>query len=201
MTDTQTAYAVFYLLSFRLAIILLGGLSIYLGYRLFTRALPRESGTHDGAELTGRFNNVELTLKNAAPGTFFAAFGAVITVVVLSGSPPEFRLSRAAEDGPDSQARSSAQALVRSGDETAPGSPDAVDGDITGRLRQELARSRDLALANPHRGDLQDLHAALLFVHGEFEKALALQREAVRLDALNDTYQARLRAYQAAGPR
>ena len=77
MSDSQLAYAVTYLLSFRLAIVVLGGLSIYLGYRLFTHALsPSGRGADADTEISGRFKDAEITLPNATLRGFTVRGGA-----------------------------------------------------------------------------------------------------------------------------
>lgn len=69
---------------FRLAVIAAGVLIIVLGYRLFLQGLA--SSDESDASIEG--GGFKLTLKNAAPGTSFALFGAVlISAMVIQGSP------------------------------------------------------------------------------------------------------------------
>lgn len=63
---------------YKLVSLLVGLFSIYLGYRLFVKGVWGNSGNLD-AEFKGN----RLTLKNAAPGTFFALFGVVIISFTL----------------------------------------------------------------------------------------------------------------------
>jgi len=88
MENTVIYATVVYLLTYRLAILILGGMSIYLGYRLFVESFNQTNNSE--AELSAKFGDATLTLKNAAPGIFFAIFGAAITIIILMGSPPEF---------------------------------------------------------------------------------------------------------------
>ncbi len=82
-----------YLTSYRLGLIAVGGLSILLGYRLFTTGRGETSGSGAaGTELDATLGKSKLTLKNAAPGTCFAAFGALIISVMLVNQPPELEL-------------------------------------------------------------------------------------------------------------
>lgn len=68
----------------RLAVIAAGALIIVLGYRLFLQGLEVRDETDASIEGGG----FKLSLKNAAPGTCFALFGAVlISVMVVQGSP------------------------------------------------------------------------------------------------------------------
>ncbi|WP_404364496.1 tetratricopeptide repeat protein [Marinobacter sp.] len=81
--DLSTSFLVYATL-FRLAVIAAGALIIVLGYRLFLQGLA--SGDQTDASLEG--GGFKLALKNAAPGTSFALFGAVlISVMVIQGSP------------------------------------------------------------------------------------------------------------------
>ena len=69
---------------FRLSVMLVGILSIYFGYRLFVLGvMPRE-----GTNIEAASNEMNLTIKNAAPGTIFALFGVfVIGLMVVQGNP------------------------------------------------------------------------------------------------------------------
>jgi tetratricopeptide (TPR) repeat protein len=80
-------YFLIYLSLYRLAVIAAGTICIMLGYRMFCKGLWPESNTH-ASEMMAEIKGVKFFLKNAAPGTFFALFGAIIisTMIVL-GSP------------------------------------------------------------------------------------------------------------------
>jgi tetratricopeptide (TPR) repeat protein len=81
--DTASKFLVYALL-FRLAVIGVGVLSIVLGYRLFLKGVVPPKGSD--ASLKG--GGLNLTLRNAAPGTTFALFGAVLVGgMLLEGSP------------------------------------------------------------------------------------------------------------------
>jgi hypothetical protein len=60
----------------RLFIVLAGMLCMYLGYLLFVK------GVSGKASLKADFNKSKLQLANAAPGIFFALFGATILVFI-----------------------------------------------------------------------------------------------------------------------
>lgn len=76
---------------FRLAVIAVGVVAIVLGYLLFVRGAVARGKTDAGLE----FAEFKLSLKSAAPGTCFAAFGAVIIVVMLMDGNPELVLEEA----------------------------------------------------------------------------------------------------------
>ena len=60
--------------------ILFAGISLcFMGYRLFTLGIVEAAG-----DVSGKWGARSIALKRAAPGTFFALFGAVIVVVAIS---------------------------------------------------------------------------------------------------------------------
>ncbi|WPD22808.1 MAG: hypothetical protein SD837_21810 [Candidatus Electrothrix scaldis] len=100
---------------FRLAIIAAGIVSIILGYRLFVHDTGSERRTDVGAQ-ADRF---KIIIRNAAPGTVFAAFGAIIIAVMLSQGNPEIILKDVHTVIKDSQGNS--QSEVRSQSASAKG--------------------------------------------------------------------------------
>jgi hypothetical protein len=80
---------------FRLAIIGVGVIAIALGYKLFVRGVMPEGRTGVGAKAA----SIELTVKNAAPGTCFALFGAVMVSVMVIQGNPELLFDRKAANG------------------------------------------------------------------------------------------------------
>ncbi|MDM8559431.1 hypothetical protein [Candidatus Parabeggiatoa sp. HSG14] len=76
-----------YLLIFRLSIVMLAAMSIFLGYSLFVKGITAGG---EGSEMGVKVGGMGLNLKGAAPGTFFAAFG-VIIVAVMMADPPSFK--------------------------------------------------------------------------------------------------------------
>jgi hypothetical protein len=59
--------------TYRIVAILAGVLAIYLGYRLFMVGIYEKAG-----DLKATWGSTHLILKQAAPGTFFAVFGALV---------------------------------------------------------------------------------------------------------------------------
>lgn len=76
---------------FRLAVIAVGVVAIVLGYLLFVRGAVARGRTDAGLEVA----EFKLNLKNAAPGTCFAAFGAAVIVAMLVGGSPSLMMERA----------------------------------------------------------------------------------------------------------
>jgi len=70
--------AIISVLLYKIATLLLGGFSIYLGYKLFIKGVWGNAG-----DLKANFSNNKLVLKSAAPGTFFAVLGAIIIVTSI----------------------------------------------------------------------------------------------------------------------
>jgi hypothetical protein len=66
-----------HLLTYKLAVLAVGGLSLFWGYRLFEKGIPAPS---QAASLKAAHGQSRLELENAAPGIFFALFGAAIVV-------------------------------------------------------------------------------------------------------------------------
>lgn len=75
-----------YALLFRLAIIAVGALAIFCGYRLFCLPLAASGD----AELNAKLGDYEFSLKRAAPGTFFVLFGVVVVGLMVYQGNPEF---------------------------------------------------------------------------------------------------------------
>lgn len=119
---------IIYALGFRLAIIAVGALAIYLGYRLFVLGVMPKVGTNVEAGSSG----MRLSIKNAAPGTIFAVFGlAMITTMLIQGNP-EYNISQ--KDG-------KAIITIRGGD---------MDGklDLTQDQLAEIDRHTQIILEN-----------------------------------------------------
>jgi hypothetical protein len=86
-----------YLAVFRLSIIITGALSIFLGYRLFLKGVGPSEAAKTGAQLEAAASSYRLTLRNAAPGTFFALFGAIIIGANFYQGGPSLTLKTLAE--------------------------------------------------------------------------------------------------------
>jgi len=99
-----------YLLLSRLFILAAGGLSLILGYRLFFRgvfmstAAPAQPNT--GQDIDTSVLGIKITLKNAAPGTAFAIFGALIIIVMLVQSSPLVSLDTVRQIGREASSES-----------------------------------------------------------------------------------------------
>lgn len=63
----------------RILAIAIGGLAVYLGYRLFL-ALPEQANSEGKVVLPG---NISVYLSRVGPGAFFALFGAIVVASSL----------------------------------------------------------------------------------------------------------------------
>ena len=64
--------------SYKIVSLLVGSAFAYMGYRLFISGIWGQAGNFETS-----FGDSKLVLRKAAPGTFFALFGAVIVSVTL----------------------------------------------------------------------------------------------------------------------
>jgi hypothetical protein len=112
-----TAEFLIYATLFRLAIIGAGVFAIVLGYKLFVRGVMPDGRT--AGELDA--GQIRLTVKNAAPGTCFALFGAAMVSVMLIQGNPELLFDRTASDG-------SAEHITLRGEEPLPAPAAAMNG-------------------------------------------------------------------------
>jgi len=196
-------------LIFRLSIILLGALSLWLGYRLLAQA-----GQH--AELSGKPAGSGFMLKHAAPAMFFALFGAFIVIVALAGKPPEFKPAPVAPVAaaptqtpipPAPAGTASAgppSVLAASGDE-----PKLEDATAPKAIRMQVWKHYELALRQAKRAmeldinnaEFRDTLASLYFMDNKLQEAASEQQRAMELavvEADKAKYAKRLRGYLAA---
>ncbi|WPD22569.1 MAG: hypothetical protein SD837_20575 [Candidatus Electrothrix scaldis] len=213
--ETIISYGIIYLLIFRLAVLLLGGLCIFWGYRLFLAPLGQEgsrTGSPDqGGELQISRGSSSVLLKSTAPGIFFAAFGAIIVIAVLAGSQPDVKYKEKQQGRPqtvDRGAGTTQDVTTERGVYLRDPPRSAVpqdDGAVSYyRIRKALTQAVEdgrtavsLAQDNP---DYHDQLARLLFAEGQPSNAVAEQRLAVdKVDAERKAaFQARLNLYEQA---
>jgi len=73
-----STHIIYSLISYKLASLVVGSTFAFMGYRLFMSGIWGQAG-----ELETVFGDNKLVLKKAAPGTFFALFGALIIAITL----------------------------------------------------------------------------------------------------------------------
>jgi tetratricopeptide (TPR) repeat protein len=164
--DLSTSFLIYATL-FRLAVIAAGVLIIVLGYRLFLQGLTSRDETDASIEGGG----FKLTLKNAAPGTSFALFGAVlISVMVIRGSP-ELDITTAAPGtgaAPATLQPGTREVRLRGDDSNAPVLP--VQSQLPEPTREQfralaVAASEQLLQAGARKERQEDFSGALEAYH------------------------------------
>lgn len=81
---TAFMVAVAYVLIWRICVLACGLVAIVLGYKLFKAGFA----AHEG-DLEAGVGGSSLKVRNIAPGTFFALFGAAIIAALVWSSPSE----------------------------------------------------------------------------------------------------------------
>lgn len=84
--ETMSTAHIIYTIIYRLSVLAAGFGCVVMGYKLFVMGvMPKEGSTVDA-----NAGNVKLSLKNAAPGTCFAALGVFLMVsMVIQGNPEQ----------------------------------------------------------------------------------------------------------------
>jgi tetratricopeptide (TPR) repeat protein len=104
---------IFYLIIFRVSVVVAGVVSIVCGYRLFVAGVFGLPPGTPPTEISGRFSGAEFSLKSLAPGTCFALFGAIVIGAMMVSTPPEFGRSRVASILPDGEIRVAEESKMR----------------------------------------------------------------------------------------
>ena len=81
---TAFMVAVAYVLIWRICVLACGLVAVILGYRLFKMGFAAQQG-----DLEAGVGGSTLKVRNIAPGTFFALFGAAIIAALVWSSPSE----------------------------------------------------------------------------------------------------------------
>jgi len=76
----------------RIAIVAAGVVCVFLGYKLFCGGTSASPSSVGDSIIESSVAGVRFSLKNAAPGTGFALFGAILIVVMLIQSSPSVTL-------------------------------------------------------------------------------------------------------------
>jgi hypothetical protein len=175
--ELETGY-----LLYRLAVVAAGMVSIVLGYRLFLTGVGGEAGG-SAASAEAKTRIFHFSIKNAAPGTCFALFGAgLIVAMVIDAQAP---LSVQSNSGGDRQVQlkgAGSAAEWKRAKTLAKG----------GEARASIAVYGAL-VANPN-ATVQDVAraaegmASIYLTQGREKEALAMARLAVQVDGKNPEY-------------
>lgn len=149
ITSSFLIYAAF----FRVAVIVAGVVAMVLGYRLFV--VTGESTGNSSAE--GELGRFKFAIKNAAPGTCFALFGAMIIVAMLIQGNPELVIAEIEKlDAATGNTEVTRSTQLKGGDDE--------------RQAETLSRFRELVAEGDALGEQGD-HQAAIIAYG---KALSM---------------------------
>jgi hypothetical protein len=112
--ESEVAF-ILYAGAFRGAVIGAGVTSMVLGYRLYCKGVLAEAAKDSTIE--ARAGTAGLTLKNAAPGTAFALFGAALIATMTVQGMPEFSRKPSSVGAQDGSAKSSDSITLRGEDQ------------------------------------------------------------------------------------
>jgi len=185
MSDGVVYASIIYLALYRVSIIFVGAMSIYLGYKLFVKGITTEPGA-TGAGVEASFGETRFSMTNAAPGTFFSLFGIIVISVMIVNGPPE--VSHNKKYRPHSAGQESAENQENTSQEqwTLRGTNTNQDNTRLGISLNNYAWDKDeiddtdsalifAGLANyvaPGNADILDTLAELLFKEKRYEEAL-----------------------------
>lgn len=190
---------ILHLALFRLSLVATGVISIVLGYRLFAAGLGPYGDSKDAA-LEAKLAGASFSLKNAAPGTFFALFGVIIISSMLLKAPPAMSLDdlkRPGAHGEGGKAADEGTHLQLRGDRpaAAEGGPGETLHSLL-RKGEQREKERDIKGAITAYREAAGLvaaplnHLAWLYQEqGDLEGSLPLALLAVQLDAGNADFQ------------
>lgn len=187
---------------FRLTIIVVGAVSIFLGYLLFVKDPIGQGKTSAIAEAGG----FKLTLKNFWPGAYFALFGTIIIGIMLWQGNPQLVINELKDANNIKNGKSdifSRQLTIRGSDTdqniahyweklsdpelplvqaSKPISDIARIWKKEHRTSEALAFARLAAQINPKNAEYLALLAELFQANGEHDKALKAIQAAAELD-------------------
>jgi len=196
--ESSIPYApLIYLALFRLAIIAVGAISIILGYRLFIKGVFSVEGG-GGAGFEANIAGTKFSLKNAAPGTFFALFGIIVISVMLINSPAEVTSSRKINTNGSGQAETSSAAKTSTTEDwVVRGTEDsenklklaaqlndlAWDYHDAAKPKEALSFSRFAVYLAPDNPNFMDTLAEILHAGKDHSEALKYKQKAADLDS------------------
>ncbi|GAC15632.1 tetratricopeptide repeat protein [Aliiglaciecola lipolytica] len=194
MSESQTIVSILYLGIFRLSIITVGAISIYLGYKLFIAGIGANQG-NEGSGMEASMGGTTFAVKNAAPGTFFALFGVVLISAMLINAPAEVTYQSPGQATPTTDStqisgesisfRGNGENDVKADDKALASRINNYAWDLFDKGETETALTFAL-LANrthPKEGNILDSIAEFLYALGQYEAALQFKQEAILQDA------------------
>jgi len=216
MDNSLIYITVIYLLIFRLSIVILGGISIILGYHLFAKGvLPPASTGSGGSEVGAQIGSINLTFKNAAPGSFFVVLGIVLVISMIMTAPPDAHFKTQTDPTTGVETREvGLRGDKETGECTAEQCKTIVDNvAMLGRAMNELAWtyykedklspalyfSKTAIKLVPENANIRDTLAEILFKKGKYAEAVEQMQKAVDLQekaATTEKNQRKLEKYR-----
>ncbi|CAK8720036.1 MAG: hypothetical protein CDV28_12913 [Candidatus Electronema aureum] len=191
---TDTGFLLYAAL-YRLAVLAVGALSIWLGFRLFSNA-KQENSSADGS-VSAEGGGFKLAFTNLLPGTYFALFGTVIISVMLWKGEPQFfqqelkELTKGEKTVTTTELRTSIELEWKKLDKSGITLAEAAETmeTIAKLLRQENRIGEAVAMAKlaalygkeEGRAERLDLLAELLRANGNEEEAVQTEQAAESL--------------------
>jgi len=112
---TITTGFLLYVTLFRLTVLAVGALMVYLGFRLFIES-SKENNEQPKSSASAEGGGFKVTLTNFWPGTYFALFGTVVIGIMLWQGTPELimkELKDVTDDGNGSGREIIKETLIR----------------------------------------------------------------------------------------
>lgn len=136
-----------YVALYRLTVLAVGALSVYWGFRLFTRFNDRQGGGGDISSPDAKIWKVRLNLKNVWPASFFTLFGTGLIAVMLWQGAPQVTLE-------DIKAAADRAASIRENSETEktlltnsdPCAPQPLTAEVQEQLDREWSNLKQAGL-------------------------------------------------------
>ncbi len=192
-----------YVTLYRLSVLAIGALAIYLGYKLFTSTPVGASESRASAAVVG--GGFKLTMTNFWPGTYFALFGTVLICIMLWQGSPQLLLKEIQESkvagkssttvtrtlemrGSEPDIDAQWEALSKPGltlpDAALPMANIARVWQQEKRIGEAVAMARMAAkFSTENQADHLALFAGLLLANGEQDKALQVMQVAADQDS------------------
>ena len=216
MNNEMMLASIIYLAVFRISIIFVGAMSIFLGYKLFVKGITSSGESDSGIEAS--IGGTQFNLTNAAPGTLFALFGIIVISTMIVDSPPEVSYGNKTQTNSvavgNEVSQSSEEWAVRGGNSGEEGS--TLDAALNNKEDKKLAvllnnyawkiyKEGDVDSAaiyarlaysyDPEHANIIDTLAELLFEQSRFSEALEFKQKAANKDP---KYKQGIEKYEAA---
>jgi tetratricopeptide (TPR) repeat protein len=213
--DNNIIYiTIIYLLIFRLSIVILGGISIVLGYYLFAKGVFPPTNTTSGSnEVNAQIGSANLTFKNAAPGSFFVVLGTVLVFSMVMTDSPNAQFKTQIE--PNTNVKTSEIGLRGGNGECAEQCQQMATNmkslatamnllawthNDQGKKKDASTFSKIATILTPQDANIRDTHAEMLFKNSKYDEAIEQIQKAIELENDPNTrseYQKKLEKYQA----